>query len=234
MRVGNNDIKNILIGESPIVKMYQGDEIIWKKQLPTGYTELKYLQSSGTQYIKTGIYPTSTTNIDLSFMYMGGGSTSWIPIFGERSSSNLMFYALFVNKDNLKLSPNYSNYDPGSTSTMYVEVNKLTNWKNIGNNFYIDDVLSASTDSTITTSDKDVWLFELHQYNDTPMSRGTPIRIYNCKFYQNNFLVRNYIPCLDTNNTPCLYDTITETTFYNRGTGTFGYETMDGTIVNPL
>ena len=39
-----------------------------------------------------------------------------------------------------------------------------------------------------------------------------------------NNLLFNGIPCLDDNNVPCMYDTISGDTFYNQGTGTFGYE----------
>ena len=43
------------------------------------------------------------------------------------------------------------------------------------------------------------------------------------KIYQSDELVFDGIPVLDNNNTPCMYDLVTETFFYNQGTGTFGY-----------
>lgn len=43
------------------------------------------------------------------------------------------------------------------------------------------------------------------------------IEIYNC----NNELVRNFIPALDSQGKPCMYDTVTQQSFYNQGTGEF-------------
>lgn len=36
-------------------------------KLPTGYTELEYIQSSGTQYIDTGHIPTVNTKVTMDF-----------------------------------------------------------------------------------------------------------------------------------------------------------------------
>ena len=47
--------------------------------------------------------------------------------------------------------------------------------------------------------------------------------MYYFKIYDNNELVRNFIPGLDPNGTPCLYDTVLKIPFYNSGTGEFLY-----------
>lgn len=36
----------------------------------------------------------------------------------------------------------------------------------------------------------------------------------------------NLIPCLNAHNVPCMYDTVSGKTYYNRGTGTFGYKLL--------
>ena len=46
-------------------------------------------------------------------------------------------------------------------------------------------------------------------------------KTYYFKHYRGNKLINYLIPCLDTNNTPCMYDTVTGQTFYNQGTGEF-------------
>ena len=46
-------------------------------------------------------------------------------------------------------------------------------------------------------------------------------RCYYTKIYLNDKLVLNLIPCLDSNNRPCMYDTVSGQTFYNQGTGEF-------------
>ena len=66
-------------------------------------------------------------------------------------------------------------------------------------------------------------------------NRGTTKRYFSGKIYR--FFVENQIdliPTLDRNGIPCMFDLISKSTFYNQGTGTFGYELMDGTYVAPV
>ena len=49
-------------------------------------------------------------------------------------------------------------------------------------------------------------------------------KIYYLKFYDSSdLLISNYVPCLDSDNKPCMYDTVSKKTFYNSGTGEFLY-----------
>ncbi len=43
------------------------------------------------------------------------------------------------------------------------------------------------------------------------------------KIYSNNKLVRDFIPVLDEDNKPCLYDKVEKKYYYNQGTGEFLY-----------
>lgn len=67
------------------------------------------------------------------------------------------------------------------------------------------------------TSAYDLCLFS--GSNGSSLNNG---RLYYFRLYENNVLVRDFIPCrmLDTN-TVCLYDKVTDTFFTNAGTGTF-------------
>ena len=63
-------------------------------------------------------------------------------------------------------------------------------------------------------------------------NRGATKRYFSGKIYR--FFVENQIdliPTLDRNGIPCMFDLISKSTFYNQGTGTFGYELIDGTYV---
>lgn len=74
---------------------------------------------------------------------------------------------------------------------------------------------------------KDVYLFATN--------RGGTKRYFGGKIYR--FFVENQIdliPTLDRNGIPCMFDLISKSTFYNQGTGTFGYELMDGAYVAPV
>lgn len=53
-------------------------------------------------------------------------------------------------------------------------------------------------------------------------------KIYYFKIYDNDVLVRDFIPVLDHNGSPCMYDKVSKQFFYNSGTGDF----IAGPIIN--
>ena len=46
-------------------------------------------------------------------------------------------------------------------------------------------------------------------------------RIYSCKHYNGNELIQDFVPCLDTNGVPCMFDLVSRKPFYNKGSGSF-------------
>ena len=50
-----------------------------------------------------------------------------------------------------------------------------------------------------------------------------PLRIYDLQMWKNDILVRDYVPVLDENSVPCLYDKVSGTLFKNIGSGNFTY-----------
>ena len=51
------------------------------------------------------------------------------------------------------------------------------------------------------------------------MEGGVKGKIYNVKFWDDRGLVRDFIPVLDSNNKPALYDKVEEKFYYNKGNG---------------
>jgi hypothetical protein len=47
------------------------------------------------------------------------------------------------------------------------------------------------------------------------------MKIFAYKLYSAGALKRDYIPALDKDGTPCLYDRVSKKCFYNAGTGSF-------------
>ena len=46
-------------------------------------------------------------------------------------------------------------------------------------------------------------------------------KVYFCKIYHQDNLVRDFQPCLDTGGVPCMFDLVSQKPFYNVGTGSF-------------
>ncbi len=47
--------------------------------------------------------------------------------------------------------------------------------------------------------------------------------LYYTKIYDNDTLVRDYIPVIDSTSRPCLFDKVSKECYYNQGTGEFLY-----------
>ena len=214
------DVKQIKINGSEIAEVHFNNSKIWEK--PPEYTRLEYIESTGTQFINTGVCPTSATNIDIDFAYVEGAVSKWIPIYGRRGNTKSTYFCLFIGQNNLKLTPNYGEFDPGNASNLIIPKGTKFNIRTDAGNLYYNGKLNTScstTSYTITNSTSPVYLFDLNPR----MSRNTQMRLYECKFYENSVLIRDFIPVLDGNNVPCLYEKVNRTFYYNLGTGTFTY-----------
>ena len=54
-----------------------------------------------------------------------------------------------------------------------------------------------------------------------PFNNGFQGRIYSCKHYNNGKLIQDFVPCLDTEGVPCMFDLVSRKSFYNKGNGSF-------------
>lgn len=58
-------------------------------------------------------------------------------------------------------------------------------------------------------------------FKSKPFPRGFKGRIYSCKLYSGDKLIQDFVPCLDTEGVPCMFDFVSQKPFYNQGTGSF-------------
>ena len=185
--------------------------------LPSDYTPVEYLESSGTEYIS--IYDVNFVvgdDIEMS------SELQITDLNGVRRSegANSVYFFWGIMNDN-KLYAGCGTGKWGSSSVL-----GDTNWHVFSNKntasqqgFYVDDNLVYS--GTKITS------------NHTPLT----LQLWKChngsyyfdnrkKWWRltlNGEVKHNLLPCLDQTGTPCMYDTVTQTPYYNAGTGDFLY-----------
>lgn len=227
MRVGNSDIKDILIGENPIVKIYKGLEVVWKRnELPDGYRQVAYLESTGTQYINTLIPPTTNTSVKCVVSGAHLGSSLNIALYGARTgASNQTNFALLNFSIQQKLRFDRGDYIFSGLSgsiqpdTFY----EIYQDKNVN---YVDGVEASKSNSTFSSVNLPIFIFGIND-NGTYVKGGSwyedTKRFKSFQIYESGTLIMDLIPCLDNNNRPCMYDRVTQRTFYNAGTGEFLY-----------
>ena len=182
------------------------------KILPDGYTQLDYIQSSGTQYIDTGFKPNQDTRLIIAVDFSQTAEWKWI--FGARQDASLNAFG-FLLQGNSKYrfdygaSTNNLSYNP--TGNMTIDINK--------NNCYIDDTLASTATYTNFTTPVSCFLFGNN--NNGTYRNGATLKMYSCKIYDNGALIRNFIPCKNPSGVVGLYDIVGNQFYQNNGTGSF-------------
>lgn len=226
LKLGEKSIKSLYFGGKSYAKAYLGEKLVFNKIKKPYYCEVEYLESTGTQYVDTGYIPTENTSFDLFGVDMDYHAST--TRFGSRIDSLTENYCFTViNGDNFRMSY--------GTSTKTVDIQyifteqklaKKISWnatdKTCTMTFNDDSTeqSSAFTTTSLTSAAKSIYMFAFNN-NGTPvygLSKQTGLKIY-----ENEMLVRDYIPVLDNNKKPCLYDKVSGKLFYNQGSGDFLY-----------
>ena len=169
-------------------------------RLPRGYTELAYIESSGTQYIDTGAIPASGCTAELGFTatYVPSDAESWVLGVFDTASGYPRMRCGIVSGAYYTDSSNGAAYSgtPGSYTTASVGVSK--------------------SGCTIP-----LYLFAQNEPSGPAHVANSKYKLYFCKIYNNGVLVRDFVPCLSDADGVGLYDFINNKFYGNAGTGSF-------------
>lgn len=202
------NVKSIVIPEGEVSTISRNGEILWQKQNPKYKTEIQYLESNSKQYIDTGILATTTTDFEFVGAITENTKTGWIA--GAPTwvgvHKKLGTVAITQNSSGMTYVP--------------VEINEVFKIGVFENKAYFNDVET----NTITrrNATMTLFLFAYHHTNDTG-SIHSSIRMHSFKIWDKGVLVRDFIPVLDLDYIPCMYDKVSDELYYNQGTGEFSY-----------
>ncbi len=197
---------------------------------------VEYLESTGTQYIDTGIVPTSSMNAKIDFYIPSSSPNTEQYILGAMAGSGATnggrYQFLGVLKTSNKWRTAYGQLDgaidnwgtavyeekvhfdvtlQNGTSTVYINNNTTPDWTRI----YEEDVVTPSS----------IYLFALNNGGSRALSASC--RVYSCSISHNNVLLRDFIPAIDETGKAYMFDRVTHTIFDNAGTGAFGYNPVE-------
>ena len=198
-----------------IIKGYVG--------VPASYTPVEYIESSGTQYIDTGVPPKPTTKLEFDANIVSGDTNVWLGVWGSRTTATSDYFCLYAQTSSPHyLSPNYAGFDPGTSGNTSINFNQRYVLTQDKGQFYIDGVKATalSTTNTLVAGVQHIYLFTNNNLG-SPQMRGQDIKLYGCKIYDNDTLVKNFIPVIDQDNVACLYELVEGKLYHNQGTGNF-------------
>ena len=199
--------------------------------LPDGYTELEYIESTGTQYIDMGFVPTSDYKHTLVFSttddgtgYIAGTGTD-----GGRGGNVKLtggtlenVYIGSAGESATALVSNPSSYSVTGKTTLVMDLHN-----NAVSNVFLNgrNISSGNVATIVSTGSLDLF----GSAGVSPLKS----RIYQDIIEQNGVLVRNFIPAKNSSGVIGMYDTVNNRFYTNAGTGSFiaGPETT-GTCAN--
>lgn len=182
--------------------------------LPDGYVQLEYIESTRTQYIDTGFNVTANTQIDMSG-YVESYSTNFA-LFGARSaaSSTNDTANLLLFMANGTIRSDYYGNSISATATISgtFDIHRTKN---------VTTVNSYTLTNAESTSFSGLPLFLFAANTNGSASLFGSFRLYSCQIYDNETIVRDFIPCIDPSGEVGLYDTVDGLFYGNEGTGAF-------------
>jgi len=185
-------------------------------RLPSAYQEVEYIQSTGTQYIDTGVNASSDLTISVEIIspdltrqngiiYSGGVGWQNQYIQGECDSEPVFHYG--------------NNY---YSNIRFASGGSVINFTQDRNKIYIGDSTTPTytfPESTFQTT----WHIYLFCYNRSG-SKGEygSHKLSKFTISENDVLVRNFVPCYRKSDSVIgLYDLVNNTFYTNSGSGSF-------------
>lgn len=224
--------------------------------LPEGFTQIEYIEGTGTQYIDTGFYGTQNSGVYVRFAITDLTSEGSARVFGTRNGTAGTGAFAFISSYNGSSLPSDKFYI-GSNGYASWSTNLDTNWHEVSCNIendkkvYFDGNLIITGSDTAYTSNGQASIFRT--YNRTAYSAAATAKISIVQIYENAVMIHNYIPCRrDSDDELGMYDLVSNTFLGNSGTGTFtggqeviyptattinftnasGYTTNEGTVTS--
>ena len=184
-------------------------------RLPFGYLALAYIESSGTQYIDTGFKPNQDSRIVFDFA-LNPYDTSR-PLFGTRDAAAKNAFCAFANTGNV-YQQDYANAQTTGLGTMNYE--RCIIDANKTQFFVAGNLLNTQTYTDFACS-YSAYLFAVNNGGNLHNNGCTAGKLYSCQVYDNDVLVRDFVPCANNVGEIGLYDFVTKTFYGNAGSGTF-------------
>jgi hypothetical protein len=196
-----------------VMFMRKGDMHKMPTGLPSGYTILEYIESTGTQYIDTEYKPNKDTHVLCEVEYKISSATTFL--FGGRTSSTANMFSFLQYQSSYRYDYNTTNMSFG-TGVSYTEKFKIDANKNT---IILSDNETKSATYASFTAPVSMYIFA-NNNNGTVQGLCTA-KVYYFKIYDNEVLVRDFIPCISNTGETGLYDLVGKKFYSNAGTDVF-------------
>lgn len=196
--LGNNDVVDI--DDKPIKELSKDTEWIFqcvageKGKLPSTYRKLEYIQSSGKQYIDTGVIVKDITEIKVDFQAV-------TILSGENQ-----YASSWVNEQNhIQIGINGNKFMDSGGVTYSQTSSVIARTQAVG--------------VPLGTVNLNLYLFA--QSESAGALHYSSGRIFSCQITTADGLVRNFVPCKNPDGVIGMYDVVNDKFYQNSGSDTF-------------
>ena len=198
----------------------------WKVQKitpPDGYTQLQYIQTTGTQWIDTGIKGHMNYAYEIDFQQTDTGLYRNWGVFGQSGYVGINMSLTYVGDGYF-----FVRWNDNSSNQYYVSLPLIDTNRHLlkidNGNIYWDGVskgISTGHDATLVIN-YNLFLGTVNPAGNAP-SQNARSKYYSYKVWDNNsVLIQNFIPARrNSDNVLGMFDTVSGRFFTNAGTGTF-------------
>ena len=227
------------------------EAIMSTPDLPSGFTECEYLEFSGTQYLRPYLqcqglsiyFKTEITGtgklVGLYNVSNGEGYTAHMATNSRGIGVNV---GVYFKRNGAQVSYGVGNYDRQIGSIFEGEIN----WNEQYAQYWIDTTETKRAVIDIGTGfeyglneiaiGKQNTVAKNDAFNTVQLqsSLRTKLMVFKA-WYEAGTLTRDFVPVLDADGVPCMYDKASNQCFRNLGKGTFGYKIKaTGEVVAPV
>lgn len=223
LRLGSKNVSKLFLGGRAIANAYLGDRLVWQASQPLPYdAEVEYLESTGTQWIDTVIHASQNTTAKTRCAWMTVANDN--PVFGADNGSTWNGSFILMKNQGIR-------FIKGGPTNVFAQYRWISP---VAGQMYdiecrtdgiVEDGMYGAFNGTPTAefyTNKTIPLFAWwRQTSPWP----TKCRIAYVAFYENGFIVRDFIPVRFTNDSNqsegAMYDRVSGALFRNAGTGAF-------------
>lgn len=189
-------------------EFFKGPEFL---DLPEGYIQLEFVQSSGEQYVDTGFMSNQDTQVLMDAQLT---ATSGYPsLFGSRNTNTTMFWLYAKNATTITFG--FGKNTPTATCTMsdWLSIDAAKNVLTINGSTLL--TVAAATFTDVGS----LYLCAVDIGRDWQYAAS--MCLYSCKVYDDNTIVRNFVPCLNSAGIAVLFDLVNQVEYASATTTAF-------------
>ena len=183
--------------------------------------DVEYLESTGTQWIDTGItLPSIIPSFKIKLKSKEYHSAYYLPLYVGVFNGGSRSFGIWKPTNSQMSIVDYNR----NISTVDIESSR--EWNEV---IYNRNAKTFTVDGTTVSTEAQSWysanptnfaLFASKTYNDTS-ARVSKVSIAYCQLFDGENLIKDFIPVISPDGEACMFDKVSKKLFRNSGTGTF-------------